>query len=208
MAFYRCTILASVHMPRALRLMGARAFADCFALQSVSLPVMLRKIGEHAFDNCTSLTTVIMPDHKVSVAHAVFDRCSAMEVLVLSDSVRSIIRKCERWHVQVDVHIVLHSELKIALMFSEFAKADPERRAALRGQIRRLIHRLKRRNHLSSAADLRTTLSSAVQAIGEQVTSGDGTAAYIPDDIRAAMSGGEETNVTNEGDTTDTESKA
>ena len=70
-------------------------------------------------------------------------------------------------------------------MFSEFAKADHEKKALLRAEIRRLIDRLKKRNHLNTSAVVRTTISSAVQAIGEQIKMGEQQEAEIASDTDA-----------------------
>ena len=132
---------------------------------------MLRTVGRHAFENCASLTTVIFPDHKLRIGDGIFLGCDALGVLVLSDSVRRIRRKEGKWSVPEIANLVLHSELKLALLFAELTKeeTDAERKAVIRTEIRRHIKHLKKRNQLHSTTEIREDINSAVQAIEEQL---------------------------------------
>jgi hypothetical protein len=131
----------------------------------------VREVGEAAFVGCTSLSTVILPDHKIKVGAGAFAACDALEVLVLSDSVHGIRRKCIRWQVAERANVILHSELKLAIVFSKLGKPETEdgHKKLLRAEARRLLKQVKKRNNLHSTATLRENIASAAQAIEEQI---------------------------------------
>ena len=194
-AFCRCVSLSSVHIPRGLTELGEAAFMDCKKLHSVSLPTTLKRIDDRAFEGCSNLHTVLLPDCNTSIGRSIFASCDSLSVLVLPEEAKPFLRRRrERWEVRKETQIILHSELKIALLFAELADADVslERKQELRALIRRRMARMKHRNHLHSTVTVRQHLSRAVRAIGEQLESTPLTeedfaaVPTIPEDVAAA----------------------
>lgn len=74
-AFYGCSALTSVEMPKATTI-GSNAFFDCSALTSVSMP-SVTTIGDVAFGYCSALTSVDMPS-VTTIGNSAFERCSAL----------------------------------------------------------------------------------------------------------------------------------
>ena len=169
-AMYRCSSLETVHIPQALYSLGEGAFSGCRKLRSVSLPTTLKRMGSRAFEGCVSLYTVLLPDCNTWVGESIFADCEQMRVLVVADS-RPIFRhRKDRWGVPKETHIILHSELTLALLFAELSDPETglERKQELRGRIRKRVAKMKRRNHLHSVEPIRKNLALVMDAIGEQ----------------------------------------
>ena len=174
-AFSRCVSLSSVHVPRILHTLGNHAFADCRRLHSVSLPTTLKRIGNHAFDGCVGLHTVLLPDCYTMMGESVFLGCDNLRILVTADDHPLFRHRRERWAVPKDVQIILHSELSLALLFSELtdAQTTPERKQEIRAAMRRRLTRVKRGNHQHSTAAIRDNFYHIMDAIGAQISLDD-----------------------------------
>ena len=75
-AFYFCTALRSVDMPKVTTI-GGDAFWNCFALRSVDMP-KVTTIGCTAFYNCSALRSVDIPSSVMSIGNDAFDGCSGL----------------------------------------------------------------------------------------------------------------------------------
>ena len=60
-AFYGCTCLSVVNMEEELESIGKEAFLGCERLQSVTIPKSVTAIGASAFKGCTSIKTMTIP---------------------------------------------------------------------------------------------------------------------------------------------------
>ena len=58
LAFYHCSLLASIDIPNSVTTIGEGAFAFCTSLASIDIPNSVTTIGEGAFSNCTSLASI------------------------------------------------------------------------------------------------------------------------------------------------------
>ena len=75
-AFYRCSDLTSVAIPRSVIAIGAYAFASCSSLTSVTIPSSVSRIDGYVFLDCTDLTSI-----KVESGNKVYDsrgNCNAI----------------------------------------------------------------------------------------------------------------------------------
>ncbi len=59
-AFYHCKKIKSVKLPKTLKKIGYKSFAET-AISKIVVPSSVRRIGGHAFEDCISLKHVTMP---------------------------------------------------------------------------------------------------------------------------------------------------
>lgn len=60
-AFYHCSYLTAITIPRTLTTIGTYAFNGCTSLTAIEIPKSVTRIGTYAFNDCTSLTSVSTP---------------------------------------------------------------------------------------------------------------------------------------------------
>ena len=89
-AFYGCTSLTSVTIPKVVETIGANAFRDCTSLTSVTIPDSVTSIGYSAFGGCTSLTSVTIPDSVTTIGESAFKDCTKLTNVTIPSSVTSI----------------------------------------------------------------------------------------------------------------------
>jgi hypothetical protein len=76
-AFYGCTSLSEVEMPRYLVSIGDSAFSGC-AFKQIFLAETLTSIGDNAFFDCTNLEKAIIPNSVKTVGKSAFAGCVAL----------------------------------------------------------------------------------------------------------------------------------
>ena len=89
-AFYRCTSLSAIVLPKGLATIGVSAFAGCTSLSSVVLPEGLTTIGYEAFTACTSLSSISFPEGLVSIRFGAFSYCSSLSSIILRKGLTAI----------------------------------------------------------------------------------------------------------------------
>ena len=89
-AFYGCTTLASIKLPKALKSIGAHAFNGCRALKSFKVPDGLTTIGKGAFAGCRALDNLTLPTGLTAIADSTFAGCAAFTSVDLPLTVQSI----------------------------------------------------------------------------------------------------------------------
>lgn len=111
-AFYECTNITSVFIPRTMRYIGNGAFycctnmkevyfagdsqlrcidngafCDCSSLAVIMLPEQLRNIGENAFKGCSSLVSLVIPGNVENIEKSAFADCKGLQnVVFLNDN--------------------------------------------------------------------------------------------------------------------------
>ena len=88
--FYGCLSLNSITIPEGVTSIGNRAFASCRALPSVSIPGSVTEIGDYAFYDCNSLTAITIPEGVTSIGEEAFCACSSLTALNIPASVTTI----------------------------------------------------------------------------------------------------------------------
>ena len=79
-AFYGCTALAEVYLPRAsVGFIGESAFEGCTSLQKIYLPNTVRSIYKNAFKNCNALTAVFYEWGGWTFEEIVIDESAGLE---------------------------------------------------------------------------------------------------------------------------------
>ena len=110
-AFYKCTKLTSIKMPKSITKIREYAFynsgltniempnnvteIETFAFYSTDIvnliiPDSVTTIGSYAFYGCTSLTSVTIPDGVTSIGNDAFGYCNSLTSVTIGDSVTSI----------------------------------------------------------------------------------------------------------------------
>ena len=86
-AFYDCSSLTSVVIPKSVTTIGVGVFEACSSLTSVVIPEGVTSIGHSAFSGCSSLTEVVIPKGVTSIGDLAFYYCSALTEVVFEGDV-------------------------------------------------------------------------------------------------------------------------
>lgn len=78
-AFYDCSGLTSVVIPKSVKRIGAYAFYNCKSLKSVSIPESVISIGDDTFSSCESLESVNIPNTVINIGCRVFANCNKIQ---------------------------------------------------------------------------------------------------------------------------------
>lgn len=91
-AFQGQSKIKTLFIPRSVKVIGDRAFANCTSLEEVVFEngIQLIDCGIKLFSGCVSLKTVSLPDGIPYIPNYAFDGCVSLENLVLPDSVTTI----------------------------------------------------------------------------------------------------------------------
>ena len=89
-AFWGCTSLESVIIPRSVKKIYNRAFAGCTSLASVTIADGVTGIGDRAFGGCTSLASVTIPNSVTVIADRAFSGCTSLASVTIPASVTAI----------------------------------------------------------------------------------------------------------------------
>ena len=77
-AFYGCTSLVSLILPKDITKIGEWAFNECSKLTDIAIPASVTSIGKIAFHNCSGLTSIYVYAEKMPKLGAyMFDGCDA-----------------------------------------------------------------------------------------------------------------------------------
>lgn len=89
-AFYQCTSLVSLTLPKSITEIGARAFQECSNLANVAIPDSVTSIGMLAFWGCSGLTGITIPSSVTSIGSSAFYGCSGLTSLSFPSGITSI----------------------------------------------------------------------------------------------------------------------
>ena len=95
-AFYGCSGLTEVDIPRTVTAMGDNVFQNCTSLQSVNIHATMTAIPEMCFYNCASLTEVSIPPTVTEIKKFAFANCSALEYIEIPTTVTNIVSSAFR----------------------------------------------------------------------------------------------------------------
>ena len=65
-AFFRCSEIATVTIPKSVTTIGESVFENCEGLQSVSIGEGVQTIGDAAFSSCNKLTSIVVDPNNVT----------------------------------------------------------------------------------------------------------------------------------------------
>ena len=77
-AFYDCTAMTSITLPKTVESIGSWAFAGCTGLTQVELPNAIKTIGAGAFHGCTELTSIKLSSELVEIREHAFYGCKKL----------------------------------------------------------------------------------------------------------------------------------
>ena len=87
-AFYGCTSLKTIHIPKSVRTIFGSAFEGCTALNTVSLEFGLLEIKSRAFYNCSALEEINIPNSVAKIEAEVFSNCISLTDITMPNSVQ------------------------------------------------------------------------------------------------------------------------
>jgi hypothetical protein len=88
-AFYACTSLTKVTIPKGVTSIGDFAFYECRSLASITIPKGVTSIGNSAFAG-TSLTSITIPASVTEIGNYVFAGCTSLTSITIPASVTTI----------------------------------------------------------------------------------------------------------------------
>ena len=77
-AFWGCSKLAEVDIPKVITTICEAAFGGCSNLESIKLPINITSIEAAAFSDCSSLESVKIPKNVTSVGDGIFSGCTGL----------------------------------------------------------------------------------------------------------------------------------
>ena len=83
-AFYGCTQLESITIPKSVEILEDKCFSECKNLKSIIFEEnsKLKFIGQECFRNCQLLKSITIPNNIVSLGFACFTKCDNLTVIV------------------------------------------------------------------------------------------------------------------------------
>ena len=89
-AFYGCSNLTSITIPKGVTSIGNWAFSECSNLKSIKIPSGVTSIGDSAFYGCSNLTSITIPKGVTSIGDSAFYGCSNLTSITIPKGVTSI----------------------------------------------------------------------------------------------------------------------
>ena len=84
-AFWNCTKMTSVSIPKTVKVIGSCAFESCISLKSVIIPQGVKTIEPCAFDGCSSLKAITIAGSVESIGEFAFAGCPLEIIFLNSD---------------------------------------------------------------------------------------------------------------------------
>ena len=84
-AFYGCSSLTRVVIPKGVKSIGEEAFRGCSSLMSIVIPEGLVSIGENAFNGCSKLSSIDIPKEVTSIGTNAFNGCTGLNSVNTTD---------------------------------------------------------------------------------------------------------------------------
>ena len=82
--------IVEIVLPKKLRSIGVKSFADCISLTKITLPNSMQKIEREAFLNCTALAAIAIPEGVSEINEYAFKNCSGLVEVSLPNSLKKL----------------------------------------------------------------------------------------------------------------------
>lgn len=89
-AFFACSQLAGIEIPRSVTSIGFWAFGHCARLESIEIPGNVISIGKNAFEHCQSLKNIRIHEGVTSIGDYAFSYCKGLTNIEFPSSIASI----------------------------------------------------------------------------------------------------------------------
>ena len=89
-AFYDCTSLTSITIPEGVKSIRSCAFFNCSLLTSITIPRSVTRIENTTFSGCSSLTNITIPSNVTSIGNSAFYGCSSLASITLPSRITKI----------------------------------------------------------------------------------------------------------------------
>lgn len=89
-AFYYCSWLTSVVMPKGIKSINEGVFEYCSGLKNIEIPDSVTLIDREAFRYCSGFTNITIPGSITTIGYWSFADCSGLTSIVIPDSVTAI----------------------------------------------------------------------------------------------------------------------
>ena len=89
-AFWNCTALTEIEIPKTVTHLGSGVFRGCESLETVVLNEGLLEIGDGAFENCESLKEIVIPSTVREIGAEAFRGCESLEKVIFVGEIEEI----------------------------------------------------------------------------------------------------------------------
>lgn len=89
-AFYNCSDVTHVSLPKSVSTIGRWAFAGCRGLSQMTVPDAVTVIDENVFNGCRGLTSITLGKSVTTIRDDAFTDCSALASITIPKSVATI----------------------------------------------------------------------------------------------------------------------
>ncbi len=89
-AFFNCSNLTSISIPKTITSIGPNAFANCTNLAHAVIPNTVTIINTQAFYYCKKLSSIYIPNSVVEIGLGAFEGCTKMTNVFIGNSVTNI----------------------------------------------------------------------------------------------------------------------
>jgi hypothetical protein len=96
-AFYQCSSMTKVKLPKSIRSVGELAFYRCYNLTGLTLPEGLESIGNAAFYLCVDLTNIKFPKGLRRIGDEAFSHCNSLTDLKLPEGLQEVGYEAFAW---------------------------------------------------------------------------------------------------------------
>lgn len=93
-AFYNCTNIKTIELPKTVSYIANNAFYDCVGLERLPLTPSLVEIGDFSFANCKSVVSAVLPMGIKTIGEHALRGCDSLTELVVPDSIEHFGRNC------------------------------------------------------------------------------------------------------------------
>ncbi|MEE3416083.1 MAG: leucine-rich repeat domain-containing protein [Prevotella sp.] len=89
-AFYFCTQLSDISLPKTIEVICNSAFFRCDKLKMIEIPVGVKEIRKQAFMNCYSLTRIHIPKNVQHIGSSAFSMCGKLVFIAIPEGMKEI----------------------------------------------------------------------------------------------------------------------
>ncbi len=89
-AFWDCTGIKEIVVPKGITVIPDAAFRECETLEKITLPEGVTSIGNGAFSECEYLVSIDIPESVTSIGSGAFLACNKLSAITIPDGIQEI----------------------------------------------------------------------------------------------------------------------